>query len=73
MYPSLTLGNSAQTSHITIERLRIATILVGIVKLPESIERPAAGNGAGAAVVPCEYQRVGVDEGIGVARAGRPP
>lgn len=68
-----TTSNSQQASHISIPDLRVATIGVRVIVLPEAVEWPAAGDGAGDAGVAGEDERVGVDKGVGVARAGLPP
>jgi len=41
--------------------------------VPRTTYRPTARGRASAAAVPSEHQRVGIDERVRVARAGRPP
>lgn len=68
-----TSGQLLQTVDVAVESIGIATILILIVELPDSIVGPAAGRGAGRGAVAGEDEGVGVGEGLGVAGAFRPP
>lgn len=68
-----TSGKLLQVVQTAVEDVRVTTVGIRIRILPDGLVRPSAGDGARRASIARQHQRVGVDEGVGVARAGRPP
>lgn len=62
-----------ELAKVAVEDVRVAAVGVRVRVLPDGLPRPAAGDLAGRAAPAGEDERVGVDEGVGVARAGLPP
>ena len=56
-----------------VEDVRVPAVRVRVRVLPDCLVRPAARDGAGRARVPRQHERVGRDEGVGIARAAGPP
>ena len=67
------LGKSLKTIQAAVEHIRITAISIRISILPDSIHRPATGEGADGARPPGQHQRVRRAERLGVARALVPP
>lgn len=67
------LGKSLKTVQAAVEHVGITTIGIGIRVLPNSVNRPAAGQGADSARPSGQHERVRGRERLGVAGALVPP
>ncbi|KFY92315.1 hypothetical protein V498_05038 [Pseudogymnoascus sp. VKM F-4517 (FW-2822)] len=56
-----------------VEHIRVTTVLVGIVVLPDGLERPTRRHGAGRGAIPSQHKRAGAAERRAVPRALGPP
>lgn len=58
---------------VSVESVRITTILVSIIELPNCVVWPAARWRTSATAVPRENERIRVDKSTGASSAARPP
>lgn len=69
----LSIGEGPKTRRIAVEPVRVAALRVLVIVLPESVKRPAVGQGADGAGIAGDPQRAAVGEAVGVAGALGPP
>jgi hypothetical protein len=70
---SLSSGQLLQLGDVSIKDIGISAILVGVVVLPNSVERPVAGDWSGLGIVVGKHQWTGRVEIIAITRAIPPP
>src|SRR6202030_1814125 len=70
---SLSGGQLLQLGNVSIEDIRISAILVVVIVLPNSVERPVAGDWGGLGIVIGKHQWTGGVKIIAITRAILPP